>query len=238
MKKVLSIAVASLAVAAVAAFSPDIGVTTLSLSAKNNVIPVQYTSLASDGEVTADALVCTNNIPLNSHLYIYAGTTYTAWTLTENGWEALDISSTSDGITTGGSAAGQLLPTGSGIWLSLSSAPKQAVLVSVYGKVASGIKSTISAGTPASPVSTLVCNPNGSLVSAETFASKLSSLTVPPVKGDKIQLIKPTFDGYYIYNGSAWKKVSGTTITDGLDGLDAYQGFWYVSKGGTGTITW
>lgn len=238
MKKLLSIAVASFAVAAVAAeFSPEIGVTTLSLSAKNNVIPVQYTSLASDGAVTADALVCTNNIPLNSHLYIYASDTYSAWTLTANGWEALDTSSTSsDGITAGVPAEGQTLPTGSGIWLSLSSAPEQAVLVSVYGKVASGIKSTISAGTSASPVSSLVCNPKGSTVSAEDLTTKLSALN--PVKGDKVQLIQSTFSGYYIYNGSAWKKVSGTTITDGLGDLGAYQGFWYVSKGGTGTITW
>ena len=237
MKKVLSIAVASLAVAAVAAdFSPDIGMTTLSLSAKNNVIPVQYTSLASDGAVTADALVCTNNIPLNSHLYIYAGNTYSAWTLAANGWQALDTSSTSDGITAGVPAEGQTLPTGSGIWLSLSSAPEQAVLVTVYGKVASGITSTISAGTSASPVSSLVCNPNESTVSAAALTTKLSALN--PVKGDKVQLIQSTFSGYYIYNGSAWKKVSGTTITDGLGDLGAYQGFWYVSKGGTGTITW
>ena len=43
MKKILTIAVASLAIAAVAdSYSPQIGVTKLSLSNKNNLLPVQF----------------------------------------------------------------------------------------------------------------------------------------------------------------------------------------------------
>lgn len=233
MKKVLSMAVASLAVAAVAAdFSPNIGVTTLSLSAKNNVIPVQYTSLTNSSNVTADALVCTNNIEVGSHLYIFLNNSYTAWTLTENGWEALDTSSTSDGITAGVPAEGQTLATGTAIWLSFKTTPQSAVLVSVYGAVASELSTTISVGSSTSPVSTLVCNQTGSEKS-----NWLSS--VSPAKGDKVQFLGSTFSGYYQYTGSAWKKVSGTSITEETPGsLGAYQGFWYVSKGGSGTITW
>lgn len=237
MKRILSIAVASLAVAAVAdSFSPQIGVTTLDLNQKNNIIPVQFTSLAGTGEVTADALVCTNNIPVGSHLYVYQNG-YSAWTLANNGWVAYDSVTEADGISAGVPAVDQSLPVGTGIWLSFASAPVSAVTVSFYGKVASNTNSVIAAGASDNPVSTLVCNPTSSGVS---LAGKFGTGKVVPAKGDKITLLgESTYSGYYSYNGSDWKYVAAdNTITVQTPTIPAYGGFWYLSKGGSGTINW
>ena len=231
MKKILTIAVASLVIAAVAdSYSPQIGVTTLSLSLKNNILPVQFTSL-TNGNVTADALVCTNNIPLNSYLFVY-NDGYSAWQLQETGWVGLGISSDIGGISsaTAGAANTELI-AGSAIWLSFPDA-KATRLVSVYGKVAASTNITIVAGK-----SNLICNPKG------TDATLVFSDGFTPTKGDKITVVgTETYSGYYVYNGTVWKKVTVSGMEDaGTISIPAYCGCWYVSKAtgaSPGSIVW
>ena len=242
MKKLLTIAIASIAVAAAAdSYSPSIGVTSISLSKKNNVIPVQFNSLATSGNVTAGELVCTNNIPLTSHLYVYdSANGYTAWVLQDSGWVGLNVASTADGITYSGDASNKVLSAGSAIWLSFPEAQDPAIDVSFYGKVATATNTTIAAGTASAAVSTLVCNPTGATISGSDLAVKLSF--VQPK--DKIIPLNATFGGYYSYSSkdSCWKKVIGTTVDSiGLPDIEANGGFWYVrEKGNTtvGSIVW
>jgi len=241
MKKILSIAVASFAVAAVAAdFSPQIGVTSISLSQKNNIIPVQFASLGSGGPIAAGELVCTNNIPLQSHLYVYdAASGYTAWELQQSGWVGLDIvsSTTMDGIPIpSGDANGKTIAAGSAIWLSFNAVPAEPCQIAVYGKVAASTNVTITAGSKDNPMSYLVCNPTGSPVA---LGDKVSGLTF--AKGDTITpLGGDTFAGNYIYTGSAWVHVTDAGMASDvtLPTIPAYKGFWFVSKGGSGTIAW
>lgn len=236
MKKILTIAVASLAIAAVAdSYSPQIGVTTLSLSKKNNIIPVQFTSLASSGDVTADALVCTNNIPQNSYLLAYADDKYSAWVLGDSGWTAADISNV-DGVSVTGNAASSELSAGSAIWLSFPNASANR-LVSVYGKVAASTNITIAAGK-----SNLICNPKGA--AADLNFSTGFAFT----NGDKITIVgTDEFSGYYVYSSTAngWKRVTSDGIsadTVSSISIPVNCGCWYVSKatseGTVGTIQW
>ena len=235
MKKLLTIAVASIAVAAAAddSYSPSIGVTSISLSQKNNVIPVQFNSLATSGSVTAGELVCTNNIPPSSHLYVYDNG-WTAWELQASGWAPV-TTVTADGITGGSGADTKSLPAGSAIWLSFPAAPVTAINVSFYGKVAASITTTVAVGTSDAPKSTLICNPTSSSVA---LAGKVSSLSL--AKGDTIQPLGATFSGNYVYSGSSWTKIEEGKITQNatLPSLDQYTGCWFVSKGGSGKITW
>ena len=235
MKKLLTIAVASIAVAAAAdnAYSPSIGVTSIGLSQKNNVIPVQFNSLATSGNVTAGELVCTNNIPPSSHLYVYDDG-WTAWELQASGWAPV-TTVTADGITGGSGADTKYLPAGSAIWLSFPAAPDSAINVSFYGKVAASTSTTVAAGASDAPKSTLICNPTSSSVA---LAGKVSSLSL--AKGDTIQPLGATFSGNYVYSGSSWTKIEEGKITQNatLPSLGQYAGCWFVSKGGSGTITW
>ena len=237
MKKLLTIAVASIAVAAAAdSYSPSIGVTSISLSKKNNVIPVQFNSLATSGNVTAGELVCTNNIPLHSHLYVYDNG-YTAWELQETGWVGLNVvaSTAADDITYSGNATAKSLSAGSAIWLSFPAATVLPITVAVYGKVAESASTEIAVGASNAPKSTLICNPTSSSVA---LADKVSSLSL--AKGDTIQPLGATFSGNYVYSGSSWTKIEEGKITQNatLPSLAQYTGCWFVSKGGSGTITW
>ena len=245
MKKLLTIAIASIAVAAAAGtYSPSIGVTSISLSQKNNVIPVQFNSLATSGNVTAGELVCTNNIPLTSHLYVYdSANGYTAWELQESGWVGLNVASTkADDITYSGNASNKVLSAGSAIWLSFPAAQDPAINVSFYGKVATSTNTTIAAGTESAPVSTLVCNPTGAVISSADLKTKLAEFRAAK---DKIIPLNAEFGGYYSYSAkdSIWKKVTGATAseTEELPNIPVNGGFWYVrAKGNTtdGSIIW
>lgn len=242
MKKLLTIAVASIAVAAAAdgSYSPSIGVTSISLSQKNNVIPVQFTSLKESGAVKVADLVCTNNIPLSSHLYVYDGG-YTAWELQATGWVPTATVSSTDGINAGAGASTKDLPAGSAIWLSFHETPDSAINVSFYGKVATSTNTTITAGTkePKNPVSTLVCNPTGGDISGEALVEMLTSPKFSPVANDKIRFDNSTNGEYYIFNGTTWGKLNDNyQFVEGLPTLYANKGFWYVSLGGAGNISW
>ena len=233
MKKILTIAVASLAIAAVAdTYSPQIGVTTLDFTHKNNIIPVQFTSLAGSGNVAADALVCTNNIPLGSNLYIYQNNAYTAWTLGTDGWEARDIEgSAADGIYSkpGIPAGDQVLAVGSAIWLSLNGSTS--ATVSFYGKVASSTNSTIEAGK-----CNLLANPTGGSVDIIAKIGNNASA------GDVIRLVGSQEQISRNKDATKWGKFN--PMTGGVDevtslSVSSYQGFWYYSKGSANiTINW
>lgn len=236
MKKILSIAVASLAVAAVAAaFSPNIGVTTLKITKKNTVIPVQYTSLDGSGPITANALVCTNNIPLGSHLVIYNNNSYTAWTLSGTGWEALDVATVSK-ISVGTPDQNQTLATGSAIWLCIDLGDvlyddlPSPIFVSLYG-----VKpATVTPTTVEADKATLVCNMTGE---NKAISQLLGGIT--PDTGDKIMLIPSGgVDDYYSYNAKLNKWGYKLDRDRGLPELGPYQAFWYTSAGGSGTISW
>ena len=230
MKKILTIAVASLAIAAVAdSYSPQIGVTKLSLSNKNNILPVQFTSL-TNGNVTADALVCTNNIPEGSYLLAYIGNLdnpYSVWVLGSNGWVSTDVVSV-DGVSVTAGAANTELAVGSAIWLSFSAKPASAINVSVYGKVTTSPSVSIAAGT-----TSLVCNP--------TSSAKVPTLSGLPAYKDKVVVITDTNSGEYVYTGTKWlhRDTSGKVTDSELPEIPAHGGFWYISNGGvSGTISW
>ena len=250
MKKLLSIAVASVAVAALAdPFSPTIGVTQITTSLKNTVIPVQFSSL-TNGNVTADSLVCTNGLPNGTCLYIFDGTSqsYSAWVLGNTGWVGATRAGV-DGIDAAAAAEGQVLAVGSALWISLPEAAE--TTFSLYGKVATATNTTIIGGTKAAPKYNLVANPTGADIEYSVLIDKLSALN--PQSGDTASPLIGRFKGNFVYDGTQWKFITTNpangsmvimTMEDffGAFGDDekfpAHAGFWYVSKGGAGQISW
>ena len=76
MKKLLSIAVASFAVEAMAAVttvptSPTIGVTQIPLTYKDTIIAVPFLSLADGNNISVTNLVCTNGLSQGDILYVF-----------------------------------------------------------------------------------------------------------------------------------------------------------------------
>lgn len=250
MKKLLFTAFAALAFMAVAdddpventSYSPLIGVTEISATLQNTIVPVKFTSLDS-GNIKATDLVYPKGIPDNTQLYVFDGTTqkYKAFVMASSAWAPLATVDTSNPDITQADV-NQVAVSGTAIWLVFpanSDLTNQKVYI--YGQVVSSLTSTISPGTTETPVSNLLCNPTDSTISGGTLITKLSEVAA---KGDTISPIGESFTGNYIYNGTQWKHYyndeEGNMAVEKnkLPDIAAGAGFWYVSKGGSGTIQW
>ena len=238
MKKLLSVSIAALAFAAVAdGYTPiTVGVEEIATTTdqQNYIIPVPYQTIGSTTDVSVHDLVKAANLPTGTKLYHYNGTSYQVWEVSGGTWIAPDVVPTAKiaGTSVSKGSTEVTIAVGSALWVVFGTGyPEANQKIYVYGSPVEIKTTTISAaGTY------LLSNPTNAEISG--LATKLSEIAV---KGDKILPIGNSFSGYYAYNGSDWKKVTGTTISDeSLPTLGAYAGFWYVKKavGSKTTITW
>ena len=238
MKKLLSVSIVALAFAAVAedpVYSPiTVEVRNITPSVQNTIIPVPVTTIGSTDPVSVHDLVKAANLPDDTMLYYFNGTSYNAWKKEGKAWTTPDISSTigTNAVTKGSDAIH--VSVGAALWVSFTNGTDLASqTIVVYGAPVESKTSTIVVGT------NLLANPTGEAVTGSALAGKLADMAAKPVKGDKITYLGGETSGvYFTYTGSVWKKVAGKTITEGLDSLPANGGFWYISKGGAGTINW
>ena len=239
MKKLLSVSIAALAFAAVAdpvAYSPiTVEVRNITPSVQNTIIPVPVTTIGSTDPVSVHDLVKAANLPNDTMLYYFDGTNYKAWKKDNTGaWITPDISATIGSAAVSAGSTTIHVSVGAALWVSF---PANTILsdqtIVVYGAPVTTKTSTIAVGT------NLLANPTGEAVTGTVLAGKLADMATKPVKGDKITYLGgSSYSGYFTYTGTVWKKVVGKTITEGLDNLPANGGFWYISKGGAGTINW
>jgi hypothetical protein len=237
MKKLLSIAMASLAVAAFAdppanTASPTIGVTAITTTNKNTIVAVPFTSLDGSGDISVKDLVSTDGLSLGDWLYVFANNTYTAWTLTTDGWTPAASASTSGNIITAGAAdANQKVAAPGAIWLVFKDAPTSdsPKTFYIYGKYDTpSMEQTIVAGN------NLVANPTQSSAS---FSFKTGST---PVKGDVIIIPHDNIPERYTYTNTrkapnvyGWYK---NNVSTDLPTIPAGLGFWYVRAAGSENI--
>ena len=224
MKKLVFVAVASLAIAAVAYTPQQVGVTTFTPTTQNAIVPVAFKSL-SDGTsaVSPKDLVKTTNLEDDTWLIAVINGAYSSWKLEGGEWtSAIYSTALVQGMTAGANET--TLTAGSAIWIIFPDDPKQ---VTIYGAPASGVTSTIAANA-----ATLVGNP------LQTEAT----ISVTALAGDEIVI--PTGDSTanrYVYRTNKSKTVSewrldGATAT--LPSIGVGQGFWYVRNGAATTLSW
>ncbi len=232
MKKLLSIAAASLAVSAIAAYTPvSVGVTKITTTNKDTIVPVAFKSLSDGENIPVAQLVNPDGLVDGTTLFVYNGSGYTAWILGSGVWTGT-ATVTKDGISaTAGGESAKLAP-GSAVWIVRPGTDEAASRdIYVYGAYPSPAVTT---STAAAGVSTLVANP---LQSSATIS--ITGLT----KGDVI--LVPTSDSTnparYVCTTAGetpvWKV--GRTATP-LPTFTMGQGFWYVptSTSSGATITW
>ena len=230
MKKLLSITVASLAFAAVADYAaPQIGVTTITATSKNTIIPVPFKAL-SDGTsgITVTDLVKTNGLPNNTWLLAYNGTNYSSWQYNGGVWQASIYAGENGSIA--GSLATSLV-CGSALWVVLPQADSYNLPLTIYGAYATGVTSAVAAGAGESgAVASLVANP----------LQKAATITVTPVAGD--QIIIPDEEAIYTYKvkgeTGSWRK--GGKSVSLPSSFAVGKGFWYVraADGAATEISW
>ena len=221
MKKLLSLAVASFAMAAVAVdYSPTIGVTQITTTNKNTIVAVPFNSLADGGNMSVTNLVCTNGLSSGTHIYVFKGGNYKAWTLdAANGWAALDTVSGNSDLAVP-SAGDDLVASPGAIWVVLPEAPADSKTFCIYGQWADITATDITAGA-----NNLVANP---LQSKATVG-----FTGSPVRGDTIVIPQDGTPESYTYGKKGWTS-DGASAT--LPNIEVGQGFWYVCNS-TSTVT-
>ena len=234
MKKLLSLSFASLAFAAMAdSFSPSIGVQQFtSVTTDSFLLPVKFDSLGVNA-ISPRELVATNGLNVGTTwLYIFQNDAYTSWSLQPTGWVAA-ANAGDDELAPSLPDPTQTLAAGSAIWITGVKGKN----ISIYGKVIASKTSTI-----VRKKTNLLANPTGAPVSGADLATALGAVAQAK---DKISPIGSSFVGNYVYTGSSWTYVNGTTVTEDakLPDLAADQGFWYVSKselaeGKSNTIAW
>ena len=235
MKKLLSLSLASLAFAAVADIT--VGVTKVTATSDETIIPVPYTTIGSSTDVSVHDLVKAANLKDGTKLYYYNGSSYQVWVKQGSAWTTPDVSATpaiaGTSVMQGSSEVS--VAVGAALWVSMDFDEATAAQrdIFVYGSPAAAASWTIVAGK-----SNLLSNPTGSEIAGTTLATKLDKFSQ---KGDKIYPIS-TESVSYVYWAKAkdgtWSQVNGTSVTKNADlpTLGAYQGLWYVSKTSSGKV--
>ncbi len=240
MKKLLSIAMASLAVAALAdppanTASPTIGVTAITTSLQSTIVSVPFTSLNGGGAIDVKQLVDTQGFVNGDWLYVFDGTSYYSWRFADGVWTAVTSVSTSGGIIPAEvNDAKSAVSAPGAIWVVFKDPPSAEKTFYIYGQYAAITSQSIVNGK-----SNLVANP-------------LQSAAVPtvagPVKGDSIVVPSASATGSTTYSYTqkrnqpdtlGWYDPSGTKL-EAFPATPQGQGFWYIRNASEGecSISW
>lgn len=225
MKKLLSISAASFALASLAAYTPVyVGVTEITPTSQNTIVPAPYESLVDGGSIAVKDLVKAANLPPGTMLYYYNGSAFNAWEKNDGTWAGCDIS-TKDGVASTPGSDTVKLAVGSALWVVFTDAPTSGQKIYVYGAPSLTKTSTIPHGTTA-----LVAN-------VLTASVDINSKIANAANGDAITIVG---GATYTRKGGKWGtlvKGSGLpTFTEQTISIPAGSGFWYSSGGSSDVV--
>jgi hypothetical protein len=226
MKKLLSLAVATFALAAMAEYTGQtIGVTKITTTNQNTIVAVPFASLTNSlADISANDLVSPVGLPTETVLQVFKSDKYYGWQLNNNGvWVAVgDQASTSEDVI-----ANSTVACGGAIWVVLPKAPATSQDIYIYGDFSNPVEvSSLESGK-----NNLVANP----------LQSRAAISVVPTPGDVITVTKDGIADKYEYKqnkaktSSAWRK-DGAAAS--LPQIEVGQGIWYYRAGEKTNITW
>lgn len=226
MKKLLSLAVATFAFAAMADYTGQtIGVTKITTTNQNTIVAVPFTSLTNSlADISANDLVSPVGLPPETVLQVFKNDQYYGWQLDQDtGWVAVADSSTTPAAV----IANSTIACGGAIWVVLPAAPSTPQDIYIYGDFSNEpTESAIVAGA------NLIANP---LQSDATF-----TLAGTPIKGDQIIIPNDSNPESYTYSKKGKWTGDGAAVDISSLSIKVGQGFWYVRKDGSevSKVTW
>lgn len=226
MKKLLSLAVATFAFAAMADYAGQtIGVTKITTTNQNTIVAVPFASLTNSlVNISANDLVSPVGLPPETVLQVFKNNQYYGWQLDNNGvWVAVGDQAASQADV----IANSTIACGGAIWVVLPSAPAVSQDIYIYGDFTEEpTESSIVAGV------NLIANP---LQSDATFA-----LSGTPVQGDQIIIPNDGNPDSYSFSKKGKWTGDGAAVTITSIRIKVGQGFWYVRKDGStvSKVTW
>ena len=226
MKKLLSLAVAAVALAAMADYAGQtIGVTKITTTNVNTIVAVPFTSLTNSlAAISANDLVSPVGLPKDTVLQVFKNNQYYGWQLDNNGvWVAVGDQAASQADV----IANSTIACGGAIWVVLPSAPNPSQDIYIYGDFTDQpTESAVAVG------SNLIANP---LQSDATF-----TLAGTPIKGDQIIIPNDSNPESYTYSKKGKWTGDGAAVDISSLSIKVGQGFWYVRKDGSevSKVTW
>lgn len=233
----LSVLAAS-ALATIAAFGADVtsietsntfGVMKVTCSAQKAIVCTPWVKAVTAGDIPLKDLVMTAGLDNGDAIILYKDGEFKGWTLNGGAWVGTAVAGVDGTVLTGDNEA---IMRGAGFWFVKSNFTADYDLY-LYGQ-----------DKETSATSEVVANAYNLLANPTTVSVNVASKIASAANGDSIQIPGGIL---YTYNGTNWtylKKevVNGrnkvTAATASEINIPAGQGFWYVSKGGSGTIAW
>lgn len=244
--------IAASALATIAAFGADVtsvetsntfGVMKVTCSAQKVIVCTPWVKALTAGDIQLKDLVMTAGLDAGDSIILYTGKTgkasdFKSWVLDGDGvWQGVAVTDV-NGTTLPG--ADEAIARGAGFWFVKKSFSADYNLY-LYGQ-----------DTSDTATSTVVANAYNLVANPKTEDVAITSLSgVTPAVGDTIQVPNGSAPAkVYTYKNGAWGKSVKTPIgTTGQykmvwqainadEKIPAGQGFWYISKGGAGTIAW
>ena len=228
------------------------GVLKVTCSAQKVIIATPWVECLTAGNVKVTDLVMTSGLATGDAILVYQGendqgkSTFNCWAINGVGaWEATTVVQT-NAVVSSGDASSAAIARGKAFWFVKNSFSAGSTYdLYLYGQdTDASATSTIVAGTSASPAYSLVASPN--TVDADLNAKNFSGTRNA---ADEIRVPRHNLpDLIYTYkDGQGWG--TSTKVPVGETGrfkkmwtlgcsIPAGTGFWYVSYGGSGTITW
>ncbi len=244
------------ALAAIPAFATEavtsantFGVLKVTCEAKKVIIATPWVECLTAGNVKVTDLVMTANLTEGDAIIVYASNAFKRWELNSSKqWVGTPVSDAT-GTAAGGDAASAAIARGLAFWFIKSDYTSGTYDLYLYGQdTTAAATSTIAGGDSTTPAYSLVASPK--TTDANLNATGVVGFT--PNAADEIRIPRDNLpDVVYTYKatqtgwGASTKvAIEGTdpvrykkTWTKGCT-IPAGTGFWYVSKGGSGTITW
>ena len=219
----------------------------------NTIVATPWLSATGEGSVLVSNLVKTTNLSEGDKLYVINGNgasaSYDGWQISGGNWAPIgkyQVAANGTVSSVGGaSASDRAIVRGQGVWLVRSDASKPFYLYGEYS-ASSATTEITEAGTQNAPKWYLVGNASTSAFefnAAGKFSGTINA---------KDTIVIPTSAAPLVltYTNNVWTGQAVSNYTDSVLGtIDVYYsvttnsvpagtGFWYVSRGGTPTITW
>ena len=237
------------ALAAIPAFGTEavtsantFGVLKVTCSAQKVIIATPWVKCGdATAAVKVTDLVMTSGLANGDAILVYQDGEFKSWVISDGAWVA-QIVSQAGATVSSGDAASAAVERGEAFWFVKASYSEPYDLY-LYGQdTTAGATSTIALGTSTSPAYSLLASPN--TVAADLNAKNFSGTRNA---ADEIRVPRHNLPDliYTFKDGQGWgtsTKVQVGTIYKKMwqvgCTIPAGTGFWYVSKGGSGTITW
>ena len=211
--------------------SNTFGVMKVSCSAQKVIVCTPWVKALTADAIQLKDLVMTAGLEDGDAIILYKDGEFKGWSLNGDAWVGTPVSDVGGTVVTGVEEA---ITRGAGFWFVKKNFSADAPYdLYLYGQ-----------DTSAPAESTVVANAYNLVANPTTASVNVVGKIALAANGDSIQIPGGIL---YTYNGTNWtylKKelVNGrnkvTAATASEINIPAGQGFWYVSKGGAGTIAW